>query len=324
MNKLLAHQYSPRANEPYSNSYPSPGYNQYQSGARSNVQNSQSFAFGRPQQAEDSLDRFQKEQTLNQSNISQNYQSSPKLETYSPAKNDSQYNSPYLKGNTSLHGSQVNIQNDTTTQRNVMQPSPSYEVQSHTKDTVRSKPNIFTDTRSPGLSNSTVNLRTNHLHNIFDQTMKYDKNTTDQLHHLNGEILQNLKPLERKIEESMKRRPYNILSNQGTSSNSSVYSGMPYGYALKALAKGQEDTKIQQAMKSKGVEYNPFQPMKNYGRDNQETLRNKWPMNVAGKNNYYGETEFRYANKTEMQNPLNQEQIYGIRALKNMSGMKLY
>jgi hypothetical protein len=341
MNKLLGHHYTPQANNsPLSKGYNYQPYNQ--PGTKPTLQNNQSYAFGRLP-ADDALDRFQKEQYVNKSNLANSYHNSPVTEPYSPKQNASHYSSPYPNNNNSnLYSSQVNAQNDSM--RNSGQLNQSHMNHTH-MDQVREtypnqvevqKPsnNIFQETRPQalGMSNSSVTLRQNPLTlKSWDQTNKYETNATDNLNKLSFDIMKTQKPLEQRIEESMKKRPYNILTNQGSgSSSSSAYHGMPYGYALKALLKNQEDAKIQKAMESKGAEYSsPLQTSKKFDTyrsvDYKDALRNQYKgPGEAGKTNYYGETEFRYANKTQMQDPLSPEQMYGIRALKNLSGMKLY
>lgn len=59
---------------------------------------------------------------------------------------------------------------------------------------------------------------------------------------------------------------------------------------------------------------------------NAQPRRSEYPtIDVAGGANDYTETKYRYANKSlQQQQPLAQGQYYGIKALKNLSGVKLY
>jgi len=280
-------------------------YNYY-SPRQNNFQGSYKFPSGQGQsnynsgRTEDALDRFQKEQTIKPSynqSLTQNpesfqdpyqYPSSPVKQ---PINNDNYNNSPTIASPTKS--------NKANSPRSSYSPSPFREG--------------------------------TYYGDAMDQTHKYTLHKPGHLSHLTNEIVAQQPEFSKKIEQSMKSRSYNILSNHSQVSSHSEYAGMPYGYTIKALSRNQEPEKKLKALNAKGVDTSAYYRSSNaYGSFaspkqqsyNQSIFKNQEP--VAGKQNYYGETEFRYAHHPQGPDPLNQDQMYGIRALKNMSGVKLY
>ncbi len=92
----------------------------------------------------------------------------------------------------------------------------------------------------------------------MDQTQKYTLHKPGHLSHLAHDIVTQQPGFSKKIEQSMKNRSYNILSNHSQTNGHSEYAGMPYGYTIKALSKNQEPEKKVKALQAKGLDTSAY------------------------------------------------------------------
>jgi len=159
-------------------------------------------------------------------------------------------------------------------------------------------------------------------------------NKPSHVEEINNEIILKQQTSQKRVDEPKthnNHKSYNIISNTASSTNPSLLQGLPFGYAVRSLERNLEDVHTEAIVRSKGLDpQSPsLSPQRHESYQSQKTQKfndKKYDPSifVAGKNNSYGETEFRYANKLPNQEPLAQSQFYGIRALKNLSSLKLY
>jgi len=125
--------------------------------------------------------------------------------------------------------------------------------------------------------------------------------------------------LEKKYFDNLKGRTFNIISGYPSAS---MYTNLPkksYGSSLNAMAKNVEGYRKAEQMKS----WNPYE--QNLNNTNQTVdgvgRREIDSLGFAGKLNDYSNTNIRYGNPPRDQAPLDPSQLYGTRALKNLSGV---
>lgn len=138
----------------------------------------------------------------------------------------------------------------------------------------------------------------------------------DHLDQIDHDFISQQQALEKKVRETTRGRGFNIISNNATSSFQSP-TRRAYGSSIKGMIKNTEDTrKYETAGMPRGWNTSNIQS----GTAGQ----NYTVGDVAGGMNEYNETNYRYANKPGQGAPLQQDQYYGGKALKNMSGVRLY
>jgi hypothetical protein len=261
---------------------------------------------------EDTLDRFQKEQLNKQysnayNNPSQNVYSPTFCPNYQQSKSLS--NSPLKKGSQETFFADVKPQSGQTFPVDPrIDASPTEKNRDGKHINFHSLLNLDAD----------YQLSEQYQHNNHtrepNNVQQVRKNNYEDLSY---ETASRQRGYDRKVEEPFTRQGYNILNNQSASHNS-FQEKLPYGRNISALLTDHEEIVKSNSPKRQGNSFSQT------GFDRSGSMRNPADAEVAGRHNYYGETEFRYANKLPEQEPLQKDQIYGGKALKNLSCLKLY
>jgi hypothetical protein len=265
-------------------------------------------------QQEDTLDRFQKEQINKQYS---NTYSNPPQNVYSPTFYPSNMHSRNLSNSPNKRGPQsqemfldnLKPEYGQSFPRDVkLDASPTEKQRQGMRFNFHSLQDIEPDSYPSD-------------HYQYNNNMK-DRNSMQQIKKSTYEDISYDSPsknkgFDKRIETYSPGKSFNILSNQSMSQNE-MQERSPYGRTISALLSGQE------SVSKGGYDGQTLSPKRQATLNRSDSLKKQMEGDVAGRHNFYGETDYRYANKLPEREPLQTDQIYGPKALKNLSCLKLY
>jgi hypothetical protein len=127
-----------------------------------------------------------------------------------------------------------------------------------------------------------------------------------------------VKGFERKVDTYSPTKSFNLISNQSISQNE-MQERSPYGRSIGALLVGQE------SIAKSGYDSRTMSPtQKQRELKRSDSIKKQFESEKAGKQSFYGETDYRYTHKLPEQEQGQNDQLYGPKALKNLSTFKLY